>query len=387
MPTPTPSPTPTPDASTLTNDLLQPKFDLLANLPTTAPNANHPLVDFALSVGFLVGGIALGGLIGRLIRARIKRANESAESDWGEFISRAVGSMPGILIAVLGAYLALLNWPLDIREETRRVIVQALFVVAALSVTLSASRLAVLMLQRYAANTPGILPTTSIFSNFVKLVVVLLGILIILQSLGISITPILTALGVGGLAVALALQDTLSNLFSGFQILASRQFAAGDYIRLSTGEEGKVADISWRNTTIRSLQQFDVVVPNSKLAQSIVSNFGKTEAIYNLQIPFSVVYGTDLSRAEEIIKEVGKETLNAVNGGAKDYEPVVRYQNFADMGIQGQVTLRVMAYTDQYAVRHDFIKRLDARMQTDNILIGRNSAALVAPEPPKEQSE
>ena len=380
LPSATPAPSPSPSASVL------PDFNLFPNLPDfpTKPvlnglPSNHPLIDFALSVGFLVGGFLLAGVINRVVRAQIRRGMADGEQGWADLLAQAVGTMPGVLVAVFGAYLALLNWPLDVQPETHRVTLQSLFVVAALSVTFSASRLAVLLLQRYAANAPGILPTTSIFGNFIKLVVVVLGILIILQSLGISITPILTALGVGGLAVALALQDTLSNLFSGFQIIASRQFAAGDFIRLSTGEEGKVADIAWRNTTIRTLQQFDVVVPNSKLAQSIVTNFGQTEAIYNLQVPFSLAYGTDLEKAETVVKAVGKETLDAVEGGDKGYEPVVRFQSFGDMGIQGQVTLRVLAYTDQYAVRHDFIKRLDARLRADDILVGRNSAAILAP--------
>ena len=387
-PTPTPSPSPTPGVDT---PGVLPDFNLFPNLPDfpTKPvlagaSANHPLVDFALSVGFLVGGILLAGVINRLVRSQIHRGMKSGEHGWAELLAGAIGNMPGVLIVVFGAHLALLNWPLDVRMETKRAALQILFVIAALSVTFSASRTAVFLMQRYAANAPGILPTTSIFSNLIKLVVVLLGILIILQSLGISITPILTALGVGGLAVALALQDTLSNLFSGFQIIASRQFAAGDFIRLSTGEEGRVADIAWRNTTIQTLQQFAVVVPNSKLAQSIVTNFGQHDAVYNLQIPFSVAYGSDLERAEATIKAVGSETLNAVNGGDKDFEPVVRFQNFSDMGIQAQVTLRVMAYTDQYAVRHDFIKRLDSHLRTDDLLLARNAAAILAPEPKGE---
>ncbi len=382
MPTPTPSPapvpTPSPLSSPLTDALLMPKLDFFSTTPITT--TNHPLIDFALSMGFLFGGIALGSLVGRLIRAYVKKSGNSQDQEWGELVARGLANMPGILICMLGAYLALLSWPIEIREETKRIIVQTIFVIAALSVTFATSRLALLLLQRYSANAPGILPTTSIFGNFIKLVVVLLGILIILQSLGISITPILTALGVGGLAVALALQDTLSNLFSGFQILASRQFAPGDYVRLSSGEEGNVSDIAWRNTTIRSLQQFDIVVPNSTLSKAILTNFGQADAIYNFQIPFSIAYGTDLARAEEVIREVGRETLSVVPGGDKDYEPVVRYQNFADMGLQGQVTLGVMSYTDQFAVRHEFIKRLDARLRADDILLGRNPGALLAPE-------
>ena len=94
-----------------------------------------------------------------------------------------------------------------------------------------------------------------------------------LNAVGVSITPIITALGVGGLAMALALQDTLSNLFAGIHILAEHTIRIGDFIRLETGQEGYVEDISWRTTRIRMLPNNMVIVPNSKLAQSVVVNY------------------------------------------------------------------------------------------------------------------
>ncbi|GAC1404694.1 MAG: hypothetical protein NVSMB64_08340 [Candidatus Velthaea sp.] len=113
--------------------------------------------------------------------------------------------------------------------------------------------------------------TSSLVVSALRISIVLVGTLIVLSSLGIAITPVLTALGVGGIAVALALRDTLANLFAGFQLLASRQVAPGDFVRFDGGE-GYVADITWRNTSITDLAGARVIVPNEKLAGSIVTN-------------------------------------------------------------------------------------------------------------------
>ena len=127
--------------------------------------------------------------------------------------------------------------------------------------------------------------STSILVNTIELVVYLTGFLFMLQSFGISIAPLLTALGVGGLAVALALQDTLSNLFSGINILLSKQTKVGDYIKLSSGEEGIVSDMNWRSTTIQQTSNNMVVVPNQKIATSIITNYALPDAECSLVVP------------------------------------------------------------------------------------------------------
>ena len=103
--------------------------------------------------------------------------------------------------------------------------------------------------------------------------VVALGALVVLNGLGVSITPMLTAMGVGGLAVALALQEPLANLFAGIVIALARQVRVGDYVKLDNGVEGYVTDFSWWSTRIRMLSNNMVLVPNAKLAQSVVTNF------------------------------------------------------------------------------------------------------------------
>ncbi len=138
-----------------------------------------------------------------------------------------------------------------------------------------------------------------------------------LQSFGISVTPLLTALGVGGLAVALALQDTLSNLFAGINILLSKQTKVGDFIKLSTGEEGFVEDLNWRSTTIRQLANNMVVVPNQKIATSIITNYALPETECSMLVAVGVSYDSDLDHVEKITVAVAKEVLRDTDGAVK----------------------------------------------------------------------
>src|SRR5207302_9529306 len=97
-------------------------------------------------------------------------------------------------------------------------------------------------------------PIAGLGQAVVRGVVFLIGFLVLLDALGIQITPILTALSVGGLAVALALQDTLSNLFAGVHLLADKPIRVGDYVKIADTVEGYVVDIGWRSTCVSILQ-------------------------------------------------------------------------------------------------------------------------------------
>jgi small-conductance mechanosensitive channel len=189
---------------------------------------------------------------------------------------------------------------------------KVLLVAVILSITWFVAKIAVGFVNLYARKAEGMIPGTTIFAALTKLVVLLVGLLVVLQTLGVSILPILTAFGVGGLAIALALQDTLSNFFSGLQILLSRQFQVGDFIRLETGEEGYVADITWRNTIIRTLPNNMVVVANAKLANSRITNFHLPEREITTLVPLNASYDSDLEKVERVTIEVAKSVLDEI---------------------------------------------------------------------------
>jgi small-conductance mechanosensitive channel len=238
-----------------------------------------------------------------------------------------------------------------------------------LSATVALARIAAGLVKFYSRKTETVLLSTSIFANLAKSLVFLIGILIILQSLGIPITPLLTALGVGGLAVALALQDTLSNLFAGLHIIASKQIRIGNYVKLDTGEEGYVQDITWRNTTVRTLPNNVVVVPNSKLASAIITNYYLPQKEMAVLVQVGVSYDSDLEKVEKVTIEVAREVMREIQGGVSEFEPFIRYHTFADFSINFTVILRAKEFVDQYLIKHEFIKKLHNRYKKEGIKI------------------
>lgn len=235
--------------------------------------------------------------------------------------------------------------------------------------TVIAARIAVRLVKKYTRKERGLLPSISIFTNLTRVVVFTVGFLVLLQTFGISVTPILTALGVGGLAVALALQETLSNFFAGLHILVSKQVRPGDYVQLESGVEGYVTDVSWRNTTIRSLPNNMVIIPNARLASAIITNYNQPEPEMAVLVQVGVGYESDLKKVERVTLEVAKEVMREVEGGIPSFEPFIRYHTFADFSINFTVILRAREFVDQYLIKHEFVKRLQKCYQKEKIEI------------------
>lgn len=209
--------------------------------------------------------------------------------------------------------------------------------------------------------------TQGLVRALLRLAVLILGTLVLLDTLHISITPLLASLGVASLAVGLALQGTLSNLFAGIQLISTRPIRVGDFIRLQSGEEGYVSEIGWRDTRIRMLPNNLVIVPNSKLAESVITNYDLPEKELAVLVQVGVGYKSDLARVEKVTIEVAQDIQRTVEGGVRGFEPIMRYHTFDSSSINFTVAMRAQHFVDQILMKHEFIKRLHARYQQEGI--------------------
>ncbi|MCL2585867.1 MAG: mechanosensitive ion channel family protein [Streptosporangiales bacterium] len=242
-------------------------------------------------------------------------------------------------------------------------------------ITIACARVAGTLVQSRAESHSGTSGSSTIFVNITRVIVLSLGLLLLLDTLGIKITPILTALGVGGLAVALALQDTLEQLFAGIHILASHQIQPGAYILMDNGMEGYVQDTNWRNTIIRQTSNNFVVVPNDTLAKSVVTNYHQPDQQMSVTIPVGVAYDSDLEYIERLATEVGREIMEKCEGGVPGYEPIIRFTDFgqsnanfgANFGINFGITLRASEATTRGLVTHQFIKRFHHLLRAEKV--------------------
>jgi small-conductance mechanosensitive channel len=245
-------------------------------------------------------------------------------------------------------------------------LVKGAIVIAIVAITLVSARVVGGLLRRWMAKT-GAVPATSIFVNITRIAVVIIGAAFVLSVLGISITPVLTALGVGGLAVALALQDTLSNLFAGLQIVASKQIRPGDYVQVSPGQEGTVVDVAWRTTTLRTPLDNMVIVPNAVLAQAIVTNYQLPVAAVATSIEFGVGYDASLAQVEDVVTDVAAQVRREFGHDPEAHPPVVRFKSFGASEIVCAAIMSVGEYGDQFPLKSAFIKALHERFAAEGI--------------------
>jgi small-conductance mechanosensitive channel len=332
---------------------------VFTHTPTT-----HELIQAAMFV-------AIGVLVGLAARAAVRRlSSRRATGGPQRSVWVVIGALEQALFAWLvtaGVYAAVLRLPFTGRATS--VAGKVLLVVVILAGTKAVARLVGDLAGVHASRHQDVLGSSSIFTNIARLLVFVLGGLVVLQTMGVSIAPLLTALGVGGLAVALALQDTLSNLFAGLHVLASKKVVPGDYVRLDTGEEGYVVDINWRNTSLRHIRNNVILVPNARLASAVVTNFYKPWPEMSVIVEVGVGYGCHLADVERVTIDVAKQTLAEVEGGVKDFEPIMRYKDFGESSVDFNVILRVSEPTAEYIVRHEFVKRLHERYGRDGIEI------------------
>ena len=243
-----------------------------------------------------------------------------SQSRGGEIVTKALSGPTIIWMLVLATHLAIESS--DLPHAVAAVWAPRLLVaLVVISFTMVAGRVAGELVRYWGNQGQGILPVTTLTENLAQFAVYILGIVVLLDVEHVNITPILTALGVGGLAVALALQDTLSNLFAGFYVAVSRQVRLGDYIKLNSGEEGYVVDISWRATTIRALASNLIFIPNAKLSQANVTNYWLPDKRMAVSIQVNVALDSDVDRVERLLNEVGKQAASEIPGLVADPAP------------------------------------------------------------------
>jgi small-conductance mechanosensitive channel len=244
--------------------------------------------------------------------------------------------------------------------------VQALVIIA---LVLFADRLSVSALGRYAERTEALRNSRSILTGVTRGVVIGLGALVLLGTLGISVTPIIASLGITSLAVALALQPTLENFFSGVQLVMDKPVRVGDFIELESGEQGFVDHIGWRSTWIRMLPNNTVIMPNSVLAQSKIINYFYPSPELSVPVELGVHYSSDLEHVERVTLEVARETLSTHEWGVPEYKTFVIFTGFGDSSVNLTVMLRAKEYFQRFWVRSAFIKALHARYAAEGITI------------------
>jgi small-conductance mechanosensitive channel len=325
-----------------------------------------PTVFYMLLFATLVmGSLALGLVLNRIIHYWTKKLANT----WGELVFSLLESLPIPLLFLSSVYAGLELLPLPHRFE--RVGSKLIFALTIVVVFYFPAKVLILFLRRVGQRNPGMEQVTNPSILVVRALFALLAIIIVLENLGISLTAVWTTLGVGSIAVALALQETLSNLFAGLYLLADRPVSPGDYIKLDSGQEGYVIRIGWRSTSMRTRAYNIVFVPNSTMAKVVIINYSLPEPRVLISIPVQVSYGTDPSRVEKALLEVTREAAQEGLAGLLLAPPpdVLLDPGFGDSSLEFSLRVNVRRFEDQNPVQSELRKRILARFAKEGIAI------------------
>jgi small-conductance mechanosensitive channel len=315
----------------------------------------------------ILASLLVGVLFRNVVFAFLAKAAKKTKWRFDDIVIESLRSSVILWSLALGLYIIIETQGLS--RSTAEISAKALGVLVIFSVTVVVSNVGTEMIEYYKSVVTGLASASSLLKNVIRITVYSIGILIILDDLHISIAPLLTALGVGGLAIGLGLQETLSNFFAGLQILAARQILVGNYVKLSSGDEGYVEDLNWRATVIRTLSGNHVIIPNKNLANLVVTNYERPSRDMSIVFNLGVDYASDLRKVEEVTIEVARDVQKTVEGAKRDFEPFIRYNEFGDSSIKFSAILRGDTFVDQYLIKHEFIKRLKDRYDKEGISI------------------
>jgi small-conductance mechanosensitive channel len=320
-------------------------------------------IGIAVVMSYLIVALAVWKLALRyLFRAAARSATQ-----WDNALLAAVRAPVSLFIFAFAGWIG--ERYMRLPQGWDQALDQIIRIIVILALILFVDRLLREVVELYRDHLEAFHLTRGFARLIVRLIVLMLGALILLDTLHISITPLLASLGVGGLAVGLALQGTLSNLFAGVQVIGTQPVRVGDFIKLESGEEGYVIEIGWRATRIQMLPNNTVIIPNSKLADSVITNYYLPEKELAVLVQVGVSYNSDLKHVERVTIEVAREIQKTVQGAVTEFEPFIRYHTFDSSSINFSVIMRAHEFVDNYLMKHEFIKRLHARYQQEGIVI------------------
>lgn len=335
------------------------------SLPLTTVTINfESILRIVVPILLILGSVALGFIVERRGFRQLRALTERLQWGGADVIISSLKGLVLLWFVLGGTYAAILNLSID--NQLFLTFQKGLLAVAIASGTLIVARLAVGFV-RYFSETKGAGSLTSLFEMLTQIVIFTFGGLIILQSLGIAITPLLTALGIGGVSLGLAFQSTLTNFLSGLNLATSNKIRVGDYIQLESGEDGYVVDIAWRHTILQDIRDNMVVVPNTQILNNVFKNYGLPDKEALIVLEVGISYDADLDKAEAIALEIANEVMNQVEGGVPDSDPWIRYKEFGYFAVTMTVYLRIREYFDHLIVRHEFIKRLHKRFREEQV--------------------
>lgn len=330
--------------------------------------------DLAVAGIILAASIVFAILFSRLLSKVMLRMARFSAGDLDDRIIAAARGPITALIILVGAYIAAtfaLHLADTVQDVVNRIAGLIAIIIGAFLITRVTGAVIYWLEELLESSDPDnagnwALPLAR---RGVMIVVVAMSAMVSLDIMGINISPLIAGLGIGGLAVALALQPTLTNLFAGTYVITEGVVGAGDYIEMENGITGYVVDVNWRSTRLRTWTNNLVVIPNSRFAETIITNYSKPDEHVNVFLTCGVAYESDLERVEAVSMEVMRKVELEHSGVVRDYGVYFGYDTFGESNVDFWLFMQAADRLASFEVRSELIKQLHSRLAVEGITI------------------
>ncbi len=313
--------------------------------------------------GIFILAAAILYIIYKIIFTVLKKASKFTKNDLDDQIIEGLQDPARVLVLICALFISIsISFPnLQINGIT---IGQVVVFLVILDLAFACDRIVSSLLEWYGEE---IAPKTAskldedllpLARKIAKILIYILAGMIAASYIGIEISPLLTGLGIAGLAVALALQDSLGNFFAGINITVDRPIKPGDYISLDNGISGEVEDIGWRTTKIRTWDGNVVFVPNQKLAQSIITNFYAPDEEYIANFVIGVDYDSDVDEVLKTLEMALKRVQDRNPLVVKDHPIKARFEGFGEHELKFKCFIKVKNYKARFDVLADVYREI-----------------------------
>jgi small-conductance mechanosensitive channel len=305
--------------------------------------------------------LAVGRSLGRSLGQLAKHHGDDLSRVLAESLPRPAGV--GVFLLAMAAGLPLLPIGTPRMKEAHRFIAVALCVLGVAVLM----RIALRSIEAYGRFNPELKSSSGIGKAITWVAGLAVMAVLASDALGISLAPALTALGVGSLAVALAMQDTLSNFFSGIYLVVDKPVRPGDFIHVDPTFEGYVESIGWRSTHLRTLNNNVVIIPNATLSKSVITNFSLPTPQVASSVRIDVPFDADLDKVEDALADEARRALDLPGMAEAPAPSVLMTPGFVDGGVAFTVGFQVRTIGDQNDMQHAIRKRIAARLKREGI--------------------
>lgn len=349
--------------------------------------ADQDVQEGLISLGLLLGSYFAARFVSYLLGLLLERAARRATTNLDDRLLSALKQPITYLLFIVGAWGALHRLPAP--EALVRRLDLGLFVIGVLLLTLALMRTYGILLSWYTASArfadgSGLAAEFGpMLKRLGQLFLAVLAAIAILQRLGVNVMSLVVSLGVGSLAVGLAAQDTLANMFAGFSLMLDRPFRVGERIRLASGEVGDVETIGLRATRLRTPDDTILVIPNSALVKDRVVNQSRPTRHITTRVDVAVAHGSDLA----LVKEVLVQAARASRLVEAERPVLALITKFGEFSLNFQLVFSARDYTEQALAVSEVHEQIDRRFREAGIEIALPTRRVIqegAPAAPDE---